>query len=181
MNPLKLNEAKELNKLLGGELSEAYKEIARLRAKNAQRDKLKAAVISDLQKNLESAKEESKKFQRKIAVLQRKLSDKKREKTELRIELNRTKIRSKTKDRIRSKIRRTSKILSTSTVSNSEWSTEESLKNSISNQASIKPQTVFKVSIRVIFFKNDNLLSREFMPIHSDQLIWVLSLVRLDW
>ena len=177
MNPLKLNEAKELNKLLGGELSEAYKEIARLRAKNAQRDKLKAAVISDLQKNLESAKEESKKFQRKIAVLQRKLFDKKREKTELRIELNRTKI----EHRKRPKIRRASKIPSTSAVSNPEWSTEESLKNSISNQASIKPQTVFKVSIRVVFLENDNLLSREFMPIHSDQLIWVLSLVLLDW
>jgi len=177
MNPLKLNEAKELNKLLGGELSEAYKEIARLRAKNAQRDKLKAAVVSDLQKNLELEKEKSKKFQRKIAVLQRKLSDKKREKTELRIELNRTKIEHRT----RSKIRRASKIPSTSTVCNPEWSTEESLKNSISNQASIKPQTVFKVSTRVVFLENDNLLSREFMPIHSDQLIWVLSLVRLDW
>ena len=177
MNPLKLNEAKELNKLLGGELSEAYKEIARLRAKNAQRDKLKAAVVSDLQKNLELEKEKSKKFQRKIAVLQRKLSDKKREKTELRIELNRTKI----EHRKRPKIRRASRIPSTLTVGYSEWSTEESLKNSISNQASIKPQTVFKVSTRVIFFKNDNLFSREFMPIHSDQLIWVLSLVRLDW
>ena len=176
MNPLKLNEAKELNKLLGGELSEAYKEIARLRAKNAQRDKLKAAVVSDLQKNLELEKEKSKKFQRKIAVLQRKLSDKKREKTALRIELNRAKI-----DHRRPKIRRASKIPSTSTVSNPEWSTEESLKNSISNQASIKPQTVFKVSTRVVFLENDNLLSREFMPIHSDQLIWVLSLVRLDW
>ena len=146
MNPLKLNEAKELNKLLGGELSEAYKEIARLRAKNAQRDKLKAAVVSDLQKNLELEKEKSKKFQRKIAVLQRKLSDKKREKTELRIELNRAKI----EHRKRPKIRRASKI--PSTVCNPEWSTEESLKNSISNQASIKPQTVFKVSTRVIFF-----------------------------
>ena len=177
MNPLKLNEAKELNKLLGGELSEAYKEIARLRAKNAQRDKLKAAVVSDLQKNLELEKEKSKKFQRKIAVLQRKLSDKKREKTELRIELNRTKI----EHRKRPKIRRASKIPSTSTVCNPEWSTEESLKNSISNQASIKPQTVFKVSTRVVFLENDNLLSREFMPIHSDQLIWVLSLVRLVW
>ena len=177
MNPLKLNEAKELNKLLGGELSEAYKEIARLRAKNAQRDKLKAAVVSDLQKNLELEKEKSKKFQRKIAVLQRKLSDKKREKTELRIELNRAKI----EHRKRPKIRRASKIPSTSTVCNPEWSTEESLKNSISNQASIKPQTVFKVSTRVVFLENDNLLSREFMPIHSDQLIWVLSLVRLDW
>ena len=177
MNPLKLNEAKELNKLLGGELSEAYKEIARLRAKNAQRDKLKAAVVSDLQKNLELEKEKSKKFQRKIAVLQRKLSDKKREKTELRIELNRTKI----EHRKRPKIRRASKIPSTSTVCNPEWSTEESLKNSISNQASIKPQTVFKVSTRVVFLKNDNFLSREFMPIHSDQLIWVLSLVRLVW
>ena len=177
MNPLKLNEAKELNKLLGGELSEAYKEIARLRAKNAQRDKLKAAVVSDLQKNLELEKEKSKKFQRKIAVLQRKLSDKKREKTELRIELNRTKIEHRT----RSKIRRASKIPSTSTVCNPEWSTEESLKNSISNQASIKPQTVFKVSTRIVFLENDNLLSREFMPIHSDQLIWVLSLVRLVW
>ena len=177
MNPLKLNEAKELNKLLGGELSEAYKEIARLRAKNAQRDKLKAAVVSDLQKNLELEKEKSKKFQRKIAVLQRKLSDKKREKTALRIELNRAKI----EHRKRPKIRRASKIPSTSTVCNPEWSTEESLKNSISNQASIKPQTVFKVSTRVVFLENDNLLSREFMPIHSDQLIWVLSLVRLDW
>ena len=171
------SEAKELNKLLGEKLSEAYKEIAQLRANNAHQDKYNAAVVADLKKNLESSKEKSKKFQRKIAVLQRKLSDKKREKTELRIELNRTKI----ENRIRSKIRRASKISSTSTVSNSEWSTEESLKKSISNQANIKPQNVFKVSTRVVFFENDNLRSREFMPIHSDQLIWVLSLVRLDW
>ena len=177
MDQLEVKEAKELNKLLGEKLSEAYKEIAKLRANNAHQDKCNADVVADLQKNLESEKEKSKKFQRKIAVLRRKLSDKKREKTELRIELNRTKI----EHRIRSKIRRASKIQSTSTVSNSEWSTEESLKNSISNQANIKPQNVFKVSALVVFLENDKLLSREFMPIHSDQLIWVLSLVRLDW
>ena len=177
MDQLEVKEAKELNKLLGEKLSEAYKEIAKLRANNAHQDKCNADVVADLQKNLESEKEKSKKFQRKIAVLRRKLSDKKREKTELRIQLNRTKI----EHRIRSKIRRASKIQSTSTVSNSEWSTEESLKNSISNQANIKPQNVFKVSAWVVFLENDNLLSREFMPIHSDQLIWVLSLVRLDW
>ena len=177
MDQLEVKEAKELNKLLGEKLSEAYKEIAKLRANNAHQDKCNADVVADLQKNLESEKEKSKKFQRKIAVLRRKLSDKKREKTELRIELNRTKI----EHRIRSKIRRASKIQSTSTVSNSEWSTEESLKNSISNQANIKPQNVFKVSAWVVFLENDNLLSREFMPIHSGQLIWAQSLVRLDW
>ena len=149
MDQLEVKEAKELNKLLGEKLSEAYKEIAKLRANNAHQDKCNADLVVDLQKNLESKEEKSKKFQRKIAVLQRKLSDKKREKTELRIELNRTKI----EHRIRSKIRRASKIQSTSTVSNSEWSTEESLKNSISNQANIKPQNVFKVSAWVVFLE----------------------------
>ena len=136
MDQWEMKEAKELNKLLGQKLSEAYKEIARLRANNTHQDQCNAAVVADLQKNLESAEEKSERFQNKITVLQRKLADKKRQKTQLRIELN----------RMRARMERVSKISSTPTVLNPDWSTDENLKNSISNQANITPQTVFKVS-----------------------------------
>ena len=144
MDQREIKEAKELNRLLGEKLSEAYKEMARMRANNSFQDKRFADAVDELKKDLESAEAKSDKYERKVTVLKKKLDEQKRQKTGLRIELNR--MRAKMEELEIS----TMSASITSTELNADWSTGERLTDSISNQAKITPKSVFKVSPRFI-------------------------------
>ena len=140
MDQRELKQSKELNRLLAEKLSEAYNEMARMRANNSHQEERNQATAHELQQKLESAEAKSEKYQRKVASLQQKLDKQKRQKTQLRIELN----------RMRAKMERISNGSISSKITltdvNQDWSTGEQLKNSISKQAKITPQSVFKVS-----------------------------------
>ena len=145
MDQRELKQSKELNRLLGEKLSEAYNEMARMRANNSHQEERNQATAHELQQILESAEAKSEKYQRKVASLQQKLDKQKRQKTQLRIELNRmrAKMEQISNESISSKL--------TSTEHHQDWSTGEQLKNSISKQAKITPQSVFKVSLGVMY------------------------------
>ena len=170
MDQRELKQSKELNRLLGEKLSEAYNEMARMRANNSYQEECNQATAHELKQKLESAEAKSEKYQRKVASLQQKLDNQKRQKTQLRIELN----------RMRAKMERISNESNSSKMTSTElqqdWSTGEQLKNSISNQAKITPQSVFKVSPGVMYClylspwtRPKILIFRGFMLIHYDQ------------